>query len=828
MSDRRKHTFLLTAADVSGGAEVLRPPQPASRATEHCCGTAFRPSVDTGGEAYARLAAAPEIRRVSMTPSPIDRGTVRRLWRNIIRRGKASSEPCRAAAIESSGSKPDWRQMAWGRRIILAILVLAQTVLASWYLARTFPYPSLSSLEIAIVATFAILFAWISFSFWTAIAGFWVLWRRGKRFSADDLVDEVGRPLMSRTAVLMPICNEEVTRVFAGVEATYRSLADTGHLASFDFYILSDTSDPDRLVEEELAWAQTCEAVDGVGKIYYRHRRNHIKRKSGNIADFLRRWGKNYDYMIVFDADSVMSGKALVGLARMMDRYPRAGIIQTCPILVNRESLFARMQQFASRAFGFMFSASLHFWQLGESYYWGHNAIVRVQPFLTHCGLARLPGKPPFGGEIFSHDFVEAALMGRAGWEVWIVYDLPGSYEESPPTLLDELKRDRRWCQGNLQHLRLLFADGIRFGHRAIMLMGIMTYASAFFWAIFLFLTTAEVVAESLTPPVYFASEPSLFPLWPQWHPEWAIALLSTTAVLLFLPKFLSFLLIVKNGERRRFGGLFRASTSIVLEVLLSTLFAPVRMWFHSQFVLLTVLGRQIKWGAQRRDDTETSWKEALRQHGISMVCGIIWLLGVFWINPVLGYWLLPVTLSLVLSAPISVYSSRASWGRALRRGGLFLIPEELVRTEVLEGLGACLARSQTNQEHGYGFVRAVSEPRANALHIRMLRGKGPASAKTGERNSSLRRRAAAEGPESLSPSDRACLLRDGQSMAALHLKVRQIRDPDLAKQWKVAGFHCTADLVCESTAEVPEEISGYHGARSDARWTDDAVRETS
>ena len=256
--------------------------------------------------------------------------------------------------------------------------------------------------------------------------------------------------------------------MFAGLEATYRSLGATGRLEEFDFYVLSDTRDPERQVEEEAAWADVCRAVDGFGRIFYRHRRNNIKRKSGNIADFLRRWGRNYEYMVVFDADSVMAGSTLVRLVGLMDAHPAAGIIQTVPTMVNRETLYGRVQQFASRAYGPMLAAGLHFWQLGESYYWGHNAILRVEPFMRHCALSRLPGRPPFGGEILSHDFVEAALMGRSGGEVWIAYDLPGSYEESPPTLLDELKRDRRWCQGNLQHSRLLFADGIRAGHRAI------------------------------------------------------------------------------------------------------------------------------------------------------------------------------------------------------------------------------------------------------------------------------------------------------------------------------------------------------------------------
>ena len=388
MSDRRNYTFPLTPSGADGASHPLS----SHARAESSIGRRFfkdgaglsstdanqglrvdhsTPHINVDGD--ARLTPMPEISRSSMVPSPIDRRPVRRLWRKIWNGGKSSdvkrgSAPGLAQAIGEEAQEKGglgWRRVAWRRRMILAILVLAQTTLASWSLARTFPYPSLSGLEIAIVTTFAILFSWISFSFWTAIAGFGVLWRRTKRLSVGDLPADAGdRPLRSRTAVLMPICNEEVDRVFAGVEASYRSLADTRGLENFDFYILSDTGDPEKQVDEEIAWAQLCQAVEGFGRIFYRHRRNNVKRKSGNVADFLRRWGRNYDYMIVFDADSVMSGKTMVRLAAMMDDHPQAGIIQTAPTIVNRESLFARVQQFASRVYGPMFSASLRFWQL--------------------------------------------------------------------------------------------------------------------------------------------------------------------------------------------------------------------------------------------------------------------------------------------------------------------------------------------------------------------------------------------------------------------------------------------------------------------------------
>ena len=677
-------------------------------------GHAGRPSPRRGQHGHPRLISMPEIRRVSMVPSPIDCHPLRRVWQRIRRwvsRETTGQETGWArGAAEACRVDRGWRRVARRRRVGLALLVLAQTALAAWFLGRTFPYPSLSGLEIVTLGLFTVLWVWISLGFWTAVAGFVVRWRNATRASvAEAQGDGDGdRPLRSRTAILVPIYNEDVRRVFAAVEATYRSLAATGRLDVFDFYVLSDTRDPATQVEEGLAWADTCGAVNGFGRLFYRHRRNNIKRKSGNIADFLRRWGRNYDYMIVCDADSVMAGATLVRLVKLMDNHPRAGIIQTVPAMVNRETLFARVHQFASRAYGPMLAAGLHFWQLGESYYWGHNAILRCEPFMKHCGLSRLPGNPPLGGEILSHDFVEAALMGRAGWEVWIACDVDGSYEETPPTLLDQLKRDRRWCQGNLQHFRLLFGDGVRLGHRAIMAMGVMAYASALFWAAFFVLSTINVAQEWLFPPVYFSSKPNLFPLWPQWHPEMALALLSTTAVLLLSPKFLSVLLIARARRAALFGSLTRLCASVVLEILFSALLAPVRMWFHGTFVLLTLMRRQITWGAQCRDDNETRWRDAIRQHGPSTVVALAWLTALASLSWSLVWWLLPIVAAVILSVPVSVYSSRGSLGRALRRWRLFMIPEEADPPEIIERLHTALEQRQGNRSRPAGPRRTA------------------------------------------------------------------------------------------------------------------------
>ena len=286
--------------------------------------------------------AMPEIKRLSMVPNSVERNPLTRLWGRL--RGKANKGKRRgsAAPVPILETVRDWRKTAAFRRLVLAALILIQTTVATWSLSNTFPYPSLKTTELAILLVFAVLFSWISLGFWSAVAGFWMLWRRTNEFTSADLPVDSRQPLQSRTAVLMPICNEDIARVFAGLEASYRSLFQMPQFSSFDFFVLSDTNDPVRQAEEEIAWANTCSAVQGFGRIFYRHRRNNVRRKSGNIADFLRRWGRDYDYMIVFDADSIMAGETLVRLAQMMDHYPRAGIIQTAPATVNCDSLLDR------------------------------------------------------------------------------------------------------------------------------------------------------------------------------------------------------------------------------------------------------------------------------------------------------------------------------------------------------------------------------------------------------------------------------------------------------------------------------------------------------
>ena len=754
--------------------------------------------VDARGRLCLKI--APPIQRTRVIPEPWRTNILVRAWRRLTGRTNPAQPPKR----ELPSAR--WRWVGSLRRYILLALMLGQTLVAGWYMKGILPYQGWSfvdldeitrqpvldtiiqvwpyALQTSILILFGILFCWVSAGFWTALMGFLELLTGRDKYrisgsSAGNEPIEAG----ARTAIVMPICNEDVPRVFAGLRATFESVAATGDLDRFDFFVLSDTNDTDIAVAEQQAWLEVCREAKGFGRIFYRRRRRRVKRKSGNLDDFCRRWGGEYRYMVVLDADSVMSGECLTSLVRLMEANPDAGIVQTAPRASGMDTLYARMQQFATRVYGPLFTAGLHFWQLGESHYWGHNAIIRMKPFIEHCALAPLPGKGAFAGAILSHDFVEAALMRRAGWGVWIAYDLPGSYEELPPNLLDELKRDRRWCHGNLMNFRLFLVKGMHPVHRAVFLTGVMSYLSAPLWFFFLVLSTALLATNTLMEPQYFLEPFQLYPLWPQWHPEKAIALFSTTIVLLFLPKLLSIILIWAKGSRE-FGGRIKVTLSMLLEMLFSMLLAPVRMIFHTRFVLAAFLGWAATWNSPQRDDDSTPWGEAVRRHGPQTLLGAAWALLVAWLNPSFLWWLVPIVGSLMLSIPVSVISSRTKLGLRAKDEKLFLIPEEYATPHEL------LATDQYTHENRWhalkdGFVRSVVDPRQNALACAMATARHGLAEPIEKMRAEHVAKALEVGPQGLNGATRLALLSDPDALARLHERVWAEQKAEWLDVWR-------------------------------------------
>jgi membrane glycosyltransferase len=452
-----------------------------------------------------------------------------------------------------------------------------------------------------------------------------------------------------------------------------------------------------------------------------------------------------------------------------MEAHPDAGIIQTAPRVVGRETLYARVQQFAGRVYGPLFAAGMHYWQLGEAHYWGHNAIIRVAPFIEHCALARLPGRGVLSGEILSHDFVEAAFMRRAGYGVWLAYDLPGSYEETPPSLLDEIKRDRRWCRGNLINARLIAAPGVHPAHRALFLTGLMAYLSAPLWALFLALSTALVAVNALVPPSYFFEPRQLFPIWPAWNLVWALGLLGATGVLLFVPKLLALLVVVFRNPQD-FGGPMRAALSVLFELGLSALLAPVRMLFHTQFVLSALSGLAVRWKSPPREDAETGWRYAARAHAWQSAIGLAWALGIYLLDPEFLPWLVPVAGALVVAIPVSVLTSRVSFGRRLRELRLFLIPEETRAPAELASIAASLRLRRRYAR----FADAVLDPGVNAAVCasRVVSNAEPAAASA--RRSAQVRHALHAGPNALDAAARLALLADPLVLSRLHVDLHK------------------------------------------------------
>jgi len=546
----------------------------------------------------------------------------------------------------------------------------------------------LTGLETAGLVLFISLFTWIAGAFWTAVAGF-VIQMRGRDPHVIHSDEANSVVLHGRTALVMPVYNEEPSRVLAGIEAIWRSLGKQADKGAFDFFILSDTRKPEIAELEEKGWSYLVSRLDAAGRIFYRRRPKNTHRKAGNIEDFVRNWGGAYDYMLVLDADSIMTGHAIVTLAKLMDVHPDAGIMQSLPTPAGRDSLFARLVQFAARLNGLMLSSGLAFWQLGEANYWGHNAIIRLRAFAEHCALPILPGKPPLGGEILSHDFVEAAFMRRAGFKVWMVPDLEGSYEEVPSNIIDYAARDRRWAQGNLQHFGVMPMRGLHWLSRIHMLTGILAYATSPIWLLVLVLSSVVTCLEAIQGHQYF--EPgayTLFPAWPESRDGEIASLLGVTILVLLLPKVLGFTLALSNRvTRKAFGGAPRLALSMLIEQVFSMLLAPSMMIYHSMFVISTLAGIPVVWNAQERGDRGITFTESFLRHKWHVVLGLVWGAIILTFAPSFIYWMLPVLIGLLLSAPLAVWTSRAGAGRRLRAWGLLLTPEESNTPEELASL---------------------------------------------------------------------------------------------------------------------------------------------
>lgn len=573
-----------------------------------------------------------------------------------------------AMPVQDFRARPDCRAVPstspsgiGGRRLILFAATAALTLLSVNKLLGVSASGGIDAVEAVQLALFVPLFAWIALSFCSAVAGFYAL--LSGRDETGLLAAEAPAGLRSRTAVLVPIYNEDVDAVFRRVRAMIRSLGATGAAVAFDIFILSDSTDQNIHAAERVAF-ERLRGKSAV-RLYYRRRPVNTERKPGNIAEWVRRFGGAYAHMIVLDADSLMSGEAMIRLADAMERHPDVGLIQTVPTVAGSTTLFGRWQQFAARLYGPVSTAGLIWWSGAEGSFWGHNAIVRVRAFAESCGLPALTGPAPFGGHIMSHDIVEAALLRRNGWAVHMVTLPEGSYEEYPPTLIDYAIRDRRWCQGNLQHLQLLGSRGMHWISRLHLLMGASAYLTSPLWALLIGATLLQLgllpKGGSITAPLAAMG-------------GW---LLPLTIVLLLGPKLLSLVwTLIDRNRMADYGGFARLLAGVAAEVPLALLLAPAVMVTQTGALIGLLCGRRGGWNAQRRDVDAIAPREAFSRYRVHVIIGLA-LLAVCVAAPSLILWMAPVILGLLLSPWTVMLTSRRDLGMWAQQAGIFATPEE-------------------------------------------------------------------------------------------------------------------------------------------------------
>lgn len=611
-------------------------------------------------------------------------------------------------------------------------------------------------LQWALLVFFTLTFGWVGFSFCSLLAG---LIAQQPQTPAD--------PGDARVAVVMPVYHEDPADSMGLLAALADELAAAGMADRTEIFVLSDSRDPDFFAAETLAVAalrETCPLP-----VWYRRRTDNTGRKAGNIAEFVRRWGGRYDQMVVLDADSVVGGTVIREMSARMSADPALALIQTIPMLVGGQTLFSRVIQFAGRVYGPPIARGVAAWSGDDGNFWGHNAMIRVRAFAACCGLPELPGNPPFGGTILSHDFVEAALLRRAGWKVRLDWDLRASYEGSPPTLLDMAVRERRWAQGNLQHLRLIGARGFSWVSRVHFTIGVLGFLMSPVWLAMILVGLALTAKVILSKPEYFPNSYQLFPDWPTFDAARMTWLLAAAMGLLLLPKFVAVIRAWRRPLAAQAGGRSRILASALFETVLSALIAPVQMLIQTRQIAEILRGRNSGWESQVRKGSMPPWRLVLSRHWIHVASGLAVLAVVAMLSPGQLIWLSPILAGLILSPAISRWTASPVFGRWARMAGLLVTPEERQAPDLLVASAAQIRRLR---QDGSATLTLGADPAAMARHTALLAPlpSRPAAERLPAIAAAAKIAAASSQAEALSFLDRgekAALLSDPHLLAA-------------------------------------------------------------
>jgi membrane glycosyltransferase len=536
-----------------------------------------------------------------------------------------------------------------------------------------------------------------------AISGFWLIWG-GAAAILGVFVPRRKAPAQvpdsaSVTAILVPIYNEDPVATFARIAAMNQRLIEVADPSKFHFFVLSDTQSAENAAAELRWFGRLMQEPKSGGRLFYRRREKNVGRKAGNIEDFIERSGGAYDYALILDADSLMEAQTIVEMVRQMDADPRLGLLQTVPNIVAARTLFGRVMQFSAAYMSPTFARGASLMQGKEGPYWGHNAIVRVRAFAASCGLPVLSGSPPFGGHILSHDYVEAALLSRAGWTVKCDPSLMGSFEEGPENLIEYAKRDRRWCQGNLQHSRLLLAPGLKIWSRFTFIQGIMAYAASPVWL--------ALLAASIWAAIFPDKAPLLRGFDPTPVPVWVLGL--GVALVLVLPKVLIWLRSIFDGRNRSFGGSVRTLLSVFGEIIISTLLAPTMLLLQTRSVSQVLLGIDGGWPATKRGQNWVGFADAWRASWWIVALAGFALASAYFFAKDIVIWLAPAMVPAMLAPVIISLSSRPA--REGRLPWLFRTDSEIAVPPVVAAQRSIEARWD-GRDVAQGDV-----PLANELH---------------------------------------------------------------------------------------------------------------